>query len=116
MSTTLDQKLSGLTAERRQGILDEANRLHHDYMLRQIRQARKLTQQQLAEMLFVRQPSIAIMEKQHDFLLSTLNKWVKAMGGKMDVVIRFPDEQTYIVSDPGVTEKKEKTQKAVSQE
>ena len=59
--------------------------------LNELRQARGLSQKMLAEVLRVQQPSIAKMEKRTDMYLSTLRSHIEAMGGKLDVIARFPD-------------------------
>jgi predicted XRE-type DNA-binding protein len=59
--------------------------------LNELRQARGLSQKQLAEVLHVQQPSIAKIEKRTDMYLSTLRSHIEAMGGELEVVARFPD-------------------------
>ena len=59
--------------------------------LKELRQARGLSQKMLAELLQVQQPSIANIEKRTDMYLSTLRSHIEAMGGELDVVARFPD-------------------------
>ena len=59
--------------------------------LKELRQARGLSQKMLAELLQVQQPSIAKIEKRTDMYLSTLRSHIEAMGGELDVVARFPD-------------------------
>lgn len=59
--------------------------------LNELRQARGLTQQMLADVLHVEQPSIAKMEKRTDMYLSTLRSHIEAMGGKLEIVANFPD-------------------------
>ena len=59
--------------------------------LNKLRQARDLSQQMLAELLQVQQPSVAKIEKRTDMHLSTLRSRIEAMGGELDVVARFPD-------------------------
>ncbi|MGS1007825.1 XRE family transcriptional regulator [Achromobacter anxifer] len=59
--------------------------------LQELRQARGLSQKVLAEVLHVQQPSIAKMEKRTDMYISTLRSHIEAMGGKLEVVARFPD-------------------------
>ena len=46
----------------------------------------KLTQEQLAEQLNVRQPSIAKMERRADIYRSTLRGVIKAMGGEKEIL------------------------------
>lgn len=59
--------------------------------LNELRQARGLSQKVLAEVLHVKQPSIAKMEKRTDMYISTLRSHIEAMGGQLEVVARFPD-------------------------
>jgi ribosome-binding protein aMBF1 (putative translation factor) len=59
--------------------------------LRELRQARGLSQKQLAERLQVQQPSIARLERRTDMYISTLRSHIEAMGGHLEVLARFPD-------------------------
>ena len=59
--------------------------------LQELRQARGLSQQVLADVLHVQQPSIAKLEKRTDMYISTLRSHIKAMGGELDVIARFPE-------------------------
>ena len=59
--------------------------------LHELRQARGLSQKMLAEVLHVQQPSIAKIEKRADMYISTLRSHIKAMGGELEVVARFPE-------------------------
>jgi Helix-turn-helix domain len=45
----------------------------------------------LADVLHVQQPSIAKMEKHTDMYLSTLRSHIEAMGGELEVIVRFSD-------------------------
>jgi hypothetical protein len=56
-----------------------------------LRQARQQTQVAIAERLKVGQGAVSRMEKQSDFLLSTLREYVGALGGKLELRVVFPD-------------------------
>jgi hypothetical protein len=56
-----------------------------------LRQARKQTQVAVAERLKVGQGAVSRMEKQSDFLLSTLREYVAALGGQLELRVVFPD-------------------------
>lgn len=62
-----------------------------DMALDELREARKLTQEQLATLFNVGQPAIAKMEKRTDMYLSTLRGIIKAMGGELEIRAIFPD-------------------------
>jgi len=59
--------------------------------LNELREARRLTQEQLAERLHVKQPAIAKIERRADMYLSTLRGVIKAMGGELEILAVFPD-------------------------
>ncbi|MGN6549962.1 MAG: XRE family transcriptional regulator [Pararhizobium sp.] len=91
MIRTLDEQLARLPAERRAKIEAEAARLAEEYAtLKDLRRAREMTQAALAETLHVNQVSIAKLEKRSDLLLSTLRNYVQAMGGELELVVKFP--------------------------
>jgi len=59
--------------------------------LQELRQALDLTQQQVAETLNIEQAAVSKMENQTDMYLSTLRRFIAAMGGQLDIVARFPE-------------------------
>jgi DNA-directed RNA polymerase specialized sigma subunit len=61
--------------------------------LRDMRKALDLTQETVAEALGIKQVNVSQLEKRSDFLLSTLRKYVQAMGGELDLVAQFPGRE-----------------------
>lgn len=59
--------------------------------LQELRQARKVSQEQMAKSLHTRQSNISRIEKRADMYISTLRNVIKAMGGDLEIVARFPD-------------------------
>jgi len=59
--------------------------------LAELRKARDLTQAQLADELDVPQGGISKLERQADMYLSTLRRYIEAMGGELNIVAHFPD-------------------------
>ena len=55
-----------------------------------IRRSSPLTQEQLAEVLGVRQSTVSKMERRADMYLSSLRKIIQAMGGDLEVRAIFP--------------------------
>lgn len=55
-----------------------------------LRDALRFTQQQIAEELGVKQGSISKMERRPDHLISTLRRFVEAMGGELELRAHFP--------------------------
>jgi transcriptional regulator with XRE-family HTH domain len=64
--------------------------------LDELREARRLTQEQLAERFHVKQPAIAKIERRTDMYLSTLRGVIKAMGGDMEIFAVFPEGRVVI--------------------
>lgn len=59
--------------------------------LAELRQARGLTQAELAERAGLAQANLSRVENQDDMKLATLQKIVTAMGASLSIVARFPD-------------------------
>lgn len=59
--------------------------------LRELRKSRGLTQAQVAEALDVEQPAVAKLENRKDMRIGTLQELIEAMGGKLELIARFPD-------------------------
>lgn len=99
MATSLTRKLKQLPKQRRQQIQARAAQLIAQEMsLRDLRLARQLTQEKMAELLNIRQEGISRLEKRSDLHLSTLREVVKAMGGELRLVVEFPDRPPVILS------------------
>jgi DNA-binding XRE family transcriptional regulator len=64
--------------------------------LDELREARRLTQEQLAERLHVKQPAVAKIERRADMYLSTMRGVIKAMGGQMEILAVFPEGKVTI--------------------
>jgi hypothetical protein len=57
--------------------------------LRELRQLTGLTQEDVAQATKMRQPELSRVERRDDHLLSTLRRYVEALGGELEVVARF---------------------------
>jgi ParB-like chromosome segregation protein Spo0J len=58
-----------------------------------LRQARQMTQVELAERLDVPQAAISRMERRADLLLSTLRHYIEGMGGQLELRAVFPEAE-----------------------
>ena len=59
--------------------------------LPELRQARKLSQEQIALILRVKQASVSKLERRTDMYISTLRGFVEAMVGDLEITARFPE-------------------------
>lgn len=96
---TIDQKMKGMSAERRKKIKARVAQLRAEEMtLQELRRARKLTQVRMAKALGITQDGVSRLEKRTDLLLSTLRKTIEAMGGNLSLVAEFPDRDPVVLS------------------
>jgi transcriptional regulator with XRE-family HTH domain len=66
--------------------------------LQDVRKARELTQERMGELLGIRQDSISKLEKRTDLLLSTLRGYLNAMGGELELVVKFSDRPPVVIT------------------
>jgi transcriptional regulator with XRE-family HTH domain len=64
--------------------------LKADMALEELRGALRLTQQQLAKTLNVDQSAISKLERRTDMYVSTLERFIEAMGGRLEIRAVFP--------------------------
>jgi ribosome-binding protein aMBF1 (putative translation factor) len=74
----------------------EALRLREEIGLVDLRRALRLSQEELAQTLHVGQAAIAKLEKCTDMYVSTLRRFIEAMGGELEVVAKFPKHSVRI--------------------
>lgn len=92
MATNVNEIIKKLGPAQRKKVERRAAQLIAEEMtLRELRQARKLTQVNMARKLGITQDSVSRLEQRSDLLLSTLQKNVKALGGELSLVVRFAD-------------------------
>ena len=60
--------------------------------LREARQARGKTQAEISEATEMSQGEVSRLERREDFLLSTLRRYVAALGGELQLVAKFRDK------------------------
>lgn len=81
-----------LTPEQRSKVDELARKLiAEEKSLREIRKAREYSQVTLAEMLGMNQGDLSKFERRTDAYLSTIRRYIEAMGGTLELVATFPD-------------------------
>ena len=92
MARTLDQVLAELPASRRRAVRKRANRLiAEELSLQELRRALQMTQTDVASALGKRQDEVSRIEQRGDLLLSTINDYVRSLGGELELVCTFKD-------------------------
>jgi len=94
MAKRLEQLMADLPQARRVAIEARAGELA---TLKDLRQAAQQTQQELADALGVGQDTISRLEKRSDMLLSTMRRYVEAMGGSLELVAQFPNRPPVVI-------------------
>lgn len=84
-------------------VRDELQRMALD----ELRNAKRLTQSDMAEMLDVPQSSISRIEQRADMYLSTLRNYIHAMGGVLQIQAVFPDGGAVVISRFGDYEERD---------
>jgi DNA-binding XRE family transcriptional regulator len=101
MPVTLDEILNEMPAERRARIEQRALEIREELNLREVRRLRKLTQARLSKKLRIGQEGVSRIEKRTDLYLSTLRSYVEGVGGKLSLIVEFPDRAPVILAGLG---------------
>jgi transcriptional regulator with XRE-family HTH domain len=80
-----------MSARARERSRRAAAKYRAEMALDELREARKMTQQHLARILKVNQAAVSKMERRADMYVSTLQDFVRAMGGELKITASFPE-------------------------
>jgi transcriptional regulator with XRE-family HTH domain len=81
-------------------VADYKRLMEAEIRLAELRAKRGVSQTAVAETLAVTQPNVSRIENEDDVYLSTLARYVAALGGHLEVLAVFPDETFTILRDP----------------
>jgi transcriptional regulator with XRE-family HTH domain len=85
-----------MSPDRRARVEDRVRKAIREMALDELRSARELTQSELANVLKVDQGSISKLERRTDMYISTLRRYVEAMGGSLQIRAVFPEGEVQI--------------------
>ena len=68
----------------------KAREMMAEMLLAEIRKDAGLTQEELAEILGITQPSLSKLEGQDDMQISTLRRLIEALGGQLEIIAHLP--------------------------
>ncbi|MCH7829640.1 MAG: helix-turn-helix transcriptional regulator [Proteobacteria bacterium] len=92
MGSTLQQKIDQLSPEYKAEVEARADELIlEELSLRALRKGLKRTQVEVAEALGIGQDTVSRLENRCNIMVSTLNRYIKAIGGEVSIVAEFPD-------------------------
>jgi transcriptional regulator with XRE-family HTH domain len=92
MAKPFSELTKNFSKERKAKIEKETQLLRMEYdLLSELRKDEELTQKELADILEIRQSAISKLESQDDIIMRTLEKYIQALGGELEVSAKFPD-------------------------
>lgn len=87
----LNDYTAALPADRQQRIDHKTKILSQSIELAKLRKTKQLKQTELAALMGVSQANISKVESGKDIQLSTLQNYVRALGGEVSIVVKMPD-------------------------
>lgn len=94
--------LNRMPRERQRRIDKRAKELKDEIEgLQALRSLAERSQEQIAQSLGIKQPSVHKMEKQADLYISTLRRFVEAAGGKLELHVELPGKGTFRLTGLG---------------
>lgn len=98
---SVDEAMAALPVERRKAIETRSSTLlakvEKRMTLGELRKGRKISQATVAEALGIGQMQISRLEQRKDPRLSTMQRTVAAMGGKLTMLVTFPDQDPVVL-------------------
>jgi transcriptional regulator with XRE-family HTH domain len=106
MGRRIDEVIAKLPRERQKRIAKKADTLAkemvaHADSLRVMRKALSKTQAEIGQELGLPQNAVSQLEGRSDLLLSTLRRYVKALGADLDIVVRMKDGSKVVLEGLG---------------
>ena len=80
-----------MPAKDRKRSRQRAEELLQAMSLNELRRARRVTQGGLATKMQTSQSEVSKLEQRTDTYVSTLHSYIRALGGELDIVARFPE-------------------------
>jgi transcriptional regulator with XRE-family HTH domain len=112
---SVDDVIAGLPKERQMAIKVRGDELlanvERRMTLGEIRKGRKISQTKMAEALGIGQMQISRLEKRSDPRLSTMQRTVAAMGGRLTMIASFPDQEPVVLVVPQFSNKETQVSK-----
>lgn len=96
MPTKFRDVLKELPESEQAAIEERKQELLAELPLQELRHARSLSQEELAEVLGVGQASVSKLERRADMYISTLRRFIEAMGGELEISAHFPEGRVRI--------------------
>lgn len=96
MAKKFSELFNKMSPKVQKAAIEKSQKILSEMPLRELRQAHKLSQERIAEILLTKQANISRLEQRTDMYISTLRSYIEAMGGELDIIARFPDGEVHI--------------------
>lgn len=98
------RKFSELTndwpPERKARVAAEVRKMNAEMRLAELRESCNVTQDELAELLETVQGNISKLEQRENIQVSTLKRYVEALGGHLEIIAHFRDQDFTLTTAP----------------
>lgn len=102
MPITHEEIMARLPKERQTRIKARAAELHREIEgLKALRKLAARSQEQIAQSLGIKQPSVVKIERQTDLYLSTLRRFIEAAGGTLELRVELPGTGAFTLTGVG---------------
>jgi len=102
MPVTHEDLMARLPKARQTRIKAHAAELHAEVEgLKALRKLARRSQEQIAQSLGVKQPSVLKIERQADLYLSTLRRFIEAAGGTLELRVELPGTGAFTLTGVG---------------
>ena len=112
MARKFSELFDKMPAESQRLALEKAARLRAEMPLALLREAQQMTQESLAEALDVGQAAISRIEHRTDAYVSTLRRYVEALGGELVILARFREGEVRITQFEEIAERQKRPAEA----
>jgi len=85
-----------MSPQAREEVETEVQQALAEMPIQEFRQARKLSQEQFANLLQINPASVLKLERRTDMYIGLLRSHIEAMGGALEIVAHFPDGEVRI--------------------
>jgi ribosome-binding protein aMBF1 (putative translation factor) len=96
MANSFSKLKSKMSPHAKKAVASQVKKMLAKMPLQELRQAKQLSQEHLAEVLDTKQANISRIERRTDMYISTLRSYIEAMGGELEIIAKFPEGQIHI--------------------
>ena len=85
-----------MSAPAQQAVEKKTKQLLKEALLFEMREDLQITQEEMAEKLHTKQANVSRTERRRDIKLSTLKRYIEALGGELDIIAKFQTNEVHL--------------------